>query len=197
MNKPIGSLIVGVAALAVIAALLAGVCGNNAKDADDGSLGQSLIRHKNESAGRKKHAPGAPNLYRGEQPTGEGFENLAKMGIQIDVDLRLSEQGAERKRVTSLGMQYVSIAWWCPTPKDEAFAKFLQLLRDNPNKKIFVHCRTGDDRVAMDIAAYRMVEQGWTAEQARQEMVADGANWLHRAICAGTVQYEKEIPAAL
>jgi tyrosine-protein phosphatase SIW14 len=135
-----------------------------------------------------------PNLYRGHQPTEKGFENLAKMGIEIDVDLRLSHKASERRRVTALGMQYVSIPWFCMRPRDEAFAKFLQLLRDNPDKKIFVHCRVGDDRVGMNIAAYRMAEQGWSAEEARKEMVASGVNWFHTRICPGLARYEKEFP---
>ena len=135
-----------------------------------------------------------PNLYRGHQPSEEGFENLAKMGINIDVDLRLSHKGSERKRVTALGMEYVSIPWFCMRPKDGAFAKFLQLVRDNPDKKIFVHCRVGDDRVGMNIAAYRMAEQGWSAEEARKEMVESGVNWFHRRICPGLGRYEKEFP---
>lgn len=147
-----------------------------------------------EIAGVPGFAEVTPNLYRGHQPTEDGFANLAKMGIQIDVDLRLSRKGDERKRVTALGMQYVSIPWFCMRPNDQAFAKFLQLLRDNPDKKIFVHCRVGDDRVGMNIAAYRMAEQGWTAEEARKEMVEFGANWFHRRICPGLGRYEKEFP---
>jgi len=50
------------------------------------------------------------------------------------------------------GMQYVAIPWHCPFPRDETFARFLRLMRDNPNKKVFVHCRLGDDRTGMMIA---------------------------------------------
>jgi tyrosine-protein phosphatase SIW14 len=149
---------------------------------------------KMELPGVPDFAEVTPTLYRGRQPSEEGFENLAKMGINIDVDLRLSHKGSERKRVTALGMQYVSIPWFCMRPRDEAFAKFLQLLHDNPDKKIFVHCRIGDDRVGMNIAAYRMAEQGWTAEEARKEMVESGVNWFHRRICPGLGRYEKEFP---
>lgn len=149
---------------------------------------------KIEIAGIPGFAQVTPNLYRGHQPSQEGFENLAKMGVNIDVDLRLSRKGNERKRVTALGMQYVSIPWFCMRPNDQAFAKFLQLLRDNPDKKIFVHCRVGDDRVGMNIAAYRMAEQGWTADEARREMVEFGANWFHRRICPGLGRYEREFP---
>jgi hypothetical protein len=66
------------------------------------------------------------------------------------------------------------IPWHCPFPKDDVFASFLQPIRENRDKKIFVHCRLGDDRVGMMIAAYRMAEQGRTADEAMQEMESDG-----------------------
>jgi len=152
------------------------------------------------SIARKLTLKGVPNfgevtpmLYRGAQPTKEGFENLARMGISIVVDLRGSRE-SEREEVTKLGMQYVAIPWRCFHPKDAAFAQFLTLLRENRGKKIFVHCRTGDDRTGMDIAAYRIAEQGWTAQEARKEMEAYGVSWFHRMICPGLSSYEEKFP---
>lgn len=134
-----------------------------------------------------------PRLYRGAQPTEEGFAGIAKLGINIVVDLRGS-RASERRVVTGLGMRYVAFPWHCYSPRDEVLAQFLTLLRENPGKKVFVHCKVGDDRTGMDIAAYRMVEQGWTAEEARKEMEAYGVNWFHRMICPRLRSYENEFP---
>src|ERR1700687_214310 len=111
-----------------------------------------------------------PLLYRGGQPSPEGYEALAKMGVNIVVDGRLSGHDKERQEVEKAGMQYVAIPWHCFFPRDEVFASFLAVLRANPGKKAFLHCRYGDDRTGMMIAAYRMSVEGWTAEEARQEM---------------------------
>lgn len=132
-------------------------------------------------------------LYRGGQPTEAGFKNLRKLGVDIVVDLRGSRE-YERKLVTGLGMRYVAIPWHCYSPRDEHFARFLALLRENPDKKVFVHCRLGDDRTGMEIAAYRMAEEGWTADEAGNEMEAYGANWFHRTICPRLRPYEQEFP---
>jgi protein tyrosine phosphatase (PTP) superfamily phosphohydrolase (DUF442 family) len=132
-------------------------------------------------------------LYRGGQPSKGGFANLAKLGIDIVVDLRGSRAG-ERRVVTGLGMRYVAIPWRCYSPRDEVFAQFLTLLRENPGKKVFVHCKVGDDRTGMDIAAYRMAEQGWTAEEAKKEMALYGVDWFHRMICPRLSSYEKHFP---
>jgi tyrosine-protein phosphatase SIW14 len=134
-----------------------------------------------------------PTLYRGGQPTKEGFTNLGKLGIDIVVDLRGS-RASERLVVTGLGMRYVALPWQCYSPRDEVFAQFLTLLRENPGKKVFVHCKVGDDRTGMEIAAYRMAEQGWTAEEARREMEAYGVNWFHSTICPGLGSYEGKFP---
>ena len=135
-----------------------------------------------------------PTLYRGAQPRKHGFETLAKMGVQIVVDLRGDRDG-ERKEVTSLGMQYVPMHWECSFPKDRTFADFLTLIRKNPGKKIFVHCRVGDDRTGMMIAAYRMAEEGWSPKQAMKEMTEYGFNLPHRRlICPRLSEYEEHFP---
>ena len=134
-----------------------------------------------------------PRLYRGAQPTAQGFETLANMGINIVVDLRGSRE-SERERVNKLGMQYVPSPWHCPFPRDDAFAHFLSLLRQNPAKKVFVHCRLGDDRAGMTVAAYRMAEQGWTAPEAMKEMEAFGFSSSHHFICPTLSSYEASFP---
>jgi tyrosine-protein phosphatase SIW14 len=133
-------------------------------------------------------------LYRGGQPSKSGFRMLARMGINIVVDLRGSRE-SERKIVTHLGMQYVALPWHCSFPKDKTFAQFLALLRNNPGKKIFVHCRLGDDRTGMMIASYRMAREGWSAERAEKEMEKFGFTFTHRRlICPGLSSYEEQFP---
>ena len=135
-----------------------------------------------------------PTLYRGAQPSKEGFRELAEKGIKIVVDLR-GDRESERKLSNHLGMEYVPMPWFCWRPKDEVFARFLRLLRDNPGKKVFVHCRVGDDRTGMMIAAYRMAEQHWSAEKAEKEMEKFGYNFRHRrVICPPLLDYEREFP---
>jgi hypothetical protein len=68
------------------------------------------------------------------------------------------------------------------------------LIRQNPGKKVFVHCRLGDDRAGMTIAAYRMAEQGWSAPEAMKEMQAYGFSQSHHFICPGLSSYEASFP---
>ena len=144
--------------------------------------------------GLRNFAEVTPTLYRGGQPTPEGWRSLARMGVAIVVDLRITGRAHERAEVTRLGMRYIEIPWECSFPTDADIARFLAVLRDNPGKKVFVHCVVGDDRTGMEIAAFRMAEQGWNAEQARKEMEAFGFNFFHRRICSGLGAYETHFP---
>jgi hypothetical protein len=52
-------------------------------------------------------------LYRGAQPTNEGFAQLKAIGIDTVVLLSLGEEGsaAERAVVEGLGMRFVNLPW--------------------------------------------------------------------------------------
>jgi protein tyrosine phosphatase (PTP) superfamily phosphohydrolase (DUF442 family) len=137
--------------------------------------------------GQKLHIPGIPNggkitdiLYRGAQPRDQGLSELKKLGVMTIVDLRAEDPErvtSERKLAESLGMHFVHIPvnGWDP-PNNEQLVQFLSLFRDNPGQKIFVHCHFGDDRTGVFVAAYRMVFEKWSAEQATSEMYYFGFN---------------------
>jgi protein tyrosine phosphatase (PTP) superfamily phosphohydrolase (DUF442 family) len=151
--------------------------------------------------GSRKHYVGlpnfaevSPNLFRGGQPGVDGLEALKKMGVGIIVDMRGSKSPHEEIAVRKLGMQYLAIPWHCPFPSDAIFARFLRVIHDNPKKKIFVHCRLGDDRTGMAIAAYRMAEEGWSAEEALDEMEEFGFTGPHHVICPTLQLYERHFP---
>ncbi len=154
------------------------------------------------TSGQHLNAKGIPNfgqvtptLYRGGQPSPEGFEKLAHMGINIVVDTGRSKR--DETLIKNLGMVYFPLPWYCPFPKDKVFARFIKITRENPGKKIFVHCRLGEDRTGMMIAAYRMGEQGWNSKEAMREMHEFGYRGVHHLMCPGLAGYEKSFPARL
>lgn len=138
-----------------------------------------------------------PNLYRGGQPSADGLAALKDLGVDVIVDLRGSASDSERDAVTKLGMQYVSIPSHCPFPRDKPWARFLQVMRENHNKKVFVHCRLGDDRTGLAIASYRIADEGWSTDEALNEMKEFGFTGVHHVICPGLAEYIGRFPERL
>jgi len=178
------------------------ICGASTGRTEEQHTGGSQSRaHTAHVAGERRKVSGVPNfgeatqqLFRGGQPNEKGFEALSKMGVDIVVDARGNRAKSEGTLVKRLGMKYVAIPWHCPFPHDDVFARFLKLLRDNPHKKVFVHCRLGDDRTGMMIAAYRMAVEGWSAEDAMMEMRHFGFTLDHHFICPRLASYEESFP---
>jgi len=190
-------------ALPLVLFLTIATCG--AANPQDSHKGVSPARAKRIYGGKRK-VEGIGNfgevtatLFRGGQPNQKGFEALKKMGVDIIVDARSgrSDQDSKSKEAGKLGMKYIALPWHCPFPHDEPFAKFLRLMRDNPGKKVFVHCRLGDDRSGMMIAAYRMAAEGWSAGDAMLEMKFFGFSGAHHIICPRLAGYEHSFPERL
>jgi len=62
-------------------------------------------------------------------------------------------------------------------PKPELLRKiavFIQGMLLYPDKKIYVHCKHGEDRTGFSIAAFRIIEQKWPLAMAYQECLDMG-----------------------
>ena len=69
-------------------------------------------------------------------------------------------------------------------PSPSAIDQFLKLVNDPANQPVYVHCMGGRHRTGALTAAYRMTQEGWTADQAFSEMKTYhfGADFLHPAL---------------
>jgi tyrosine-protein phosphatase SIW14 len=138
----------------------------------------------------EQHLRGLPNfgrvteiLYRGGQPTSDGFNTLHSMGVGMVINLRddRAEMASEKREVESLGMKSVDIPWSAShEPSSVQIMDFLDLIRANPNTKIFVHCRRGADRTGVMIAAYRIAIERKSVAEAVSEMRRYHYDWLFR-----------------
>jgi protein tyrosine phosphatase (PTP) superfamily phosphohydrolase (DUF442 family) len=119
--------------------------------------------------------PGVPNfhkvcdnLYRGVQPTKEGFKELEKMGIKTVVNLRAFHSDANELKGTNLKYEHIEMTTLHAAEKD--VVKFLKIATDPNQTPVFVHCQRGADRTGTMCAAYRVVVQDWPKEKAIEEM---------------------------
>jgi protein tyrosine phosphatase (PTP) superfamily phosphohydrolase (DUF442 family) len=107
-------------------------------------------------------------LWRGRQPTAEGFATLKSMGVKTVVNLRTFH--SDRKLLGGLGLTYCNLKSYAYQPDDENVAAFLKVAIDPSCQPVFVHCEHGVDRTGVFLLAYRVVVQGWPTDKARREM---------------------------
>jgi tyrosine-protein phosphatase SIW14 len=135
-------------------------------------------------------ANGVPNfhqvndhIFRGAQPTGQGWDSLAKLGVRVVLDLRRENEdgnhstAAEAKAVQAAGMRYVNVPMnGIVAPREADVAKVLDLL--NGSDPVFVHCKLGKDRTGTVIACYRISHDQWKNKKALDEAKNIGLHWV-------------------
>lgn len=121
------------------------------------------------------------HVLRGAQPTEEGFRYLAKRGVKTVIDLRESDARSrkEEQQVTAAGMKYINVPMTGLTPPTQAeIARILDILENESDGAVFVHCKRGADRTGAVIASYRIDHDGWDNTRALSEAKADGMSFF-------------------
>ena len=151
--------------------------------------------------GQKKWAerlskPGLPNLhrvsealYRGAQPTHEGMRELKSMGVRTVVNLRSFHSDRDELKGLELRYEHIFMKAW--HPEREEVVRFLKIVADPGNCPAFVHCKHGADRTGLMCAIYRVAMQGWSREDAAEEMVKGGFG--HHTVWKNLVEYLDEL----
>ncbi len=122
----------------------------------------------------------APGVFRGAQPGKDGYATLKAMGIKTVIDMRTTE--SEKTQVEAAGMRAIAVP--IKMTRDglkEKVDQVVALMADPANQPVYVHCRHGQDRTGISVAAYRMKQQGWSLAEAEAEMQAFGFNdvWVN------------------
>ena len=123
------------------------------------------------------------NYYRGEQPTLEEFAQLKRFGVKTVIDLRKDSLRQAPEQARNSGLQYFNIPLLASrAATEEQTSHFLSLVNDPANWPVYVHCKGGRHRTGGMTAIYRITHDGWTADQAYQEMMKyDFNNAFRRA----------------
>ncbi len=131
---------------------------------------------------QKLDRPGLPNLhkvndglYRGAQPTAEGIKELEKLGVKTIVNLRSSHSDKGVLGKSPIALEPISMNAW--HIEEEDLVRFLRIVGDKKRQPVFVHCQHGADRTGVMCAAYRVIVDGWTKQQAIDEMTQGGFNF--------------------
>jgi protein tyrosine phosphatase (PTP) superfamily phosphohydrolase (DUF442 family) len=128
------------------------------------------------------------SLWRGGKPNELGAAWLINNGIKSVVNLELlyddlpSITSAKVAFAETSEVAYFKVRNWEPiaavSPKlqDQHVARFLAIMAASP-KPVYVHCRSGQNRTGVNVAAYRMLVEGMDTEVAVAEMKAFKGHW--------------------
>jgi len=111
-------------------------------------------------------------LYRGGEPDMDGLVRLKDMNIKTILSFQQDEDDVanERAMVHAFGMEFYNIpliAGQLPT-EEQAF-QFLKTATNQKNFPVFIHCDSGRTNTGIMMAIYRVIVDGWPANEAYQE----------------------------
>jgi len=136
------------------------------------------------------------NYYRGAQPKGHDYADLAALGVKAVIDLTNDDgEASEPAMVKSTGMKSFKIPMSGHVPPTRAqLDAFMKIVNDPQNQPVYVHCVGGRHRTGVMTAAYRMINDGWTGQRAFAEMKTYkfGADFLHPEFKRFVLAYKTE-----
>lgn len=130
----------------------------------------------------------APGLYRSEQPSAEAMQAIEKMGIKTVINLRAYHTDDKEAQGTNLILRHLPLNTW--NIKESVVVSALRMLKTE-EKPILVHCQHGADRTGLLMALYRILDQGWTREEALEELQNGGFG--HHSIWMNIPRYIRNV----
>lgn len=131
-----------------------------------------------------------PTFYRSAKLSTESLATLRKLGIRTVVSLRAFHGDNEVLDKSGIRMVRIPIYTWDIDDKDviAALRVIRQAEADGP---VLLHCLHGADRTGLVSAMYRIIYQGWSREQALDELEHGG--YGYHAIWKNIPKYLKNV----
>ncbi|MEM8507305.1 MAG: tyrosine-protein phosphatase [Bacteroidota bacterium] len=107
------------------------------------------------------------SIYRSEQPSAKGFQQLEAMGLKTIINFRRNKKDDRKARKTALTLEHLPLK-----TKELTEEQILMVLKvvHAAEKPVLLHCWHGSDRTGAISAAYRIVFEDWEKEEAIKEL---------------------------
>jgi protein tyrosine/serine phosphatase len=128
------------------------------------------------------------NLYRCAQPDEDGLREAKALGIRTVINLRFFHSDPVTTGVGGMAADRIAQNAWHVESED--VVKFLSIVSDEKNGPFLVHCHHGSDRTGVSCAMYRIVVQGWSKDDAIDEMTHGGYGF--HPLWTNIVKYVRE-----
>ena len=126
-------------------------------------------------------------VYRSAQPDAKGFQELQKRGIRNVLSFRDQHSDSNGARGTSLKLFRIQME--SGEIRTSQVVEALRIIK-NADGPVLVHCWHGADRTGLISAMYRIVFQGWTKQDAVDELMHGGFGY-HPIYKSGPEYIEK------
>ncbi len=135
-------------------------------------------------------------FYRGAQPKGGNYDQLASLGVKTVLDLRNDPKDFAKSLSERARMKYINLPMSDKDyPTSDAVSKFLSIINNQENWPVYVHCAGGRHRTGIMTAVYRMSMEGWDINRAYAEMKNYDfyTRWGHKAMKDFIFDYYREL----
>ena len=117
------------------------------------------------------------NLYRSEQPSKKGFKEIELIGVKTILNLRRLRNNTKKAKDFNFNLVHYPIK--TKVLNEEDIFNALRVIK-NSMQPVLVHCWHGSDRTGTIIAAYRMVLDNWSKEEAINEFQKDNLGYHYK-----------------
>jgi protein tyrosine/serine phosphatase len=136
------------------------------------------------------------HYYRGAQPKGDAYQQLAALGVKTIIDLRDDPKDYARPLAERAGLRYINFPLSATDyPASDADERFLELVNNPAHWPVYVHCAGGRHRTGIMTAVYRMRQEGWDPGRAYREMKQYDfyTRWGHRKMKDYIFDYARKL----
>jgi protein tyrosine/serine phosphatase len=106
------------------------------------------------------------DLYRSEQPSKKGFQEIESLGVKTILNFRRLWDNT--KKAKNFNFNLVNLPLKAKLLNEDDIVKALSIIQ-NSEKPVLVHCWHGSDRTGAIVAAYRILFDNWSKENAIAE----------------------------